>query len=68
MRGERGRFLCCQARFNAVVPSIGLNGSRPDGFKYVIPKSLPSEFVWTIECKDVGFWCGEEERISLEAI
>lgn len=44
------------ARFNAVVPTIGLTGSRQDGFKYIIPKVLPSEFIWTIECKDVTFW------------
>jgi ABC-type multidrug transport system fused ATPase/permease subunit len=44
------------ARFNAVVPTIGLTGSRRDGHKYVIPKTPPSEFIWTIECKDVAFW------------
>jgi ABC-type multidrug transport system fused ATPase/permease subunit len=44
------------ARFNAVVPTIGLAGSRSDGFKYVIPKMVASEFIWTIECRDVTFW------------
>lgn len=27
------------ARFNAVVPTIGLGGTRSDGFKYLIPKT-----------------------------
>lgn len=44
------------ARFAAVVPTIGLTGSREDGFKYIIPKTPSSEFIWTIECKDVTFW------------
>ena len=44
------------ARFAAVEPTIGLSGSRPDGFKYIIPKSPASEFIWTFECKDVTFW------------
>ena len=44
------------ARFNAVVPAIGLTGGRPDGFKYIIPKTPPSEFIWQLECKDVTFW------------
>jgi ABC-type multidrug transport system fused ATPase/permease subunit len=44
------------ARFNGVEPTIGLTGKRPDGFEYIIPKTPPSEFLWTIECKDVTFW------------
>lgn len=44
------------ARFNGVEPTIGLTGKRPDGFEYIIPKEPPSEFIWTIECKNVTFW------------
>lgn len=44
------------ARFNGVEPTIGLSGKRADGFKYIIPKMPPSEFFWTIECRNVTFW------------
>eukprot|EP01052_Picozoa_sp_SAG31_P023203 SAG31_NODE_1897_length_6964_cov_2.677349_4_plen_815_part_00 len=44
------------ARFNAVSPEIGLEGRRPDGFEYIVPSVSPSEFDWTIECKNVTFW------------
>lgn len=44
------------ARFNAVIPAIGLGGSRPDGFEYFVPRCLPAELVWTIECRAVTFW------------